>query len=84
MSAKNNHSFPDAPSIAREILAYLHNHPDAQDSIDGIMQWWLMERNITFQAKQIREALAGLVKDGSVIEVASPSGIHYKLKKKIP
>jgi hypothetical protein len=80
-STKNNFSFPDAPSIAREILAYLQEHPEAQDNIEGIMQWWLLERDISFQAKLLREALAGLVKDGSVIEVVNQSGSHYKLNK---
>jgi hypothetical protein len=27
--------------IAREILAYLLDHPDAQDTLDGISQWWV-------------------------------------------
>jgi len=79
MSEKNNLSFSDAPSITREIMAYLKEHPDAQDNIEGIMQWWLLERNITFQTKLLREALAGLVKEGSVIEVSSQTGSYYKL-----
>ena len=81
MTTKINLPCPDESSIASEILAYLQEHPDAQDSIEGIMQWWLLERNIAFQAKLLREALAGLVKEGSVIEVVSQSGSHYKLNK---
>ena len=83
MSLKNNLSCPDAPSIASEVLAYLQVHPDAQDSIEGIMQWWLLERNISFQLKLLREALAGLVKDGSVIEVSSQSESFYRLNKEL-
>jgi len=81
MSNKKISSFPDTLSIAREILAYLKEHPDAQDSIEGIMQWWLLERNISFQAKMLKEALAGLEKEGSVVEVICQSGSYYKLNK---
>jgi len=83
MPVKKNRLFPDAPSIAREIMAYLKEHPDAQDSIEGIMQWWLLERNITFQAKLLREALAVLVNEGSVVEIMCQSGSYYKLNKYI-
>jgi len=32
----------------REILAYLADHPDAQDTLAGIFEWWLLERKITY------------------------------------
>ena len=82
MSNKDISSFNDAPGIACEILAYLHDHPDAQDSLEGIMQWWLLEKHLTSHARQLREALNRLVKDGSVIEVVNQSGSFYKLNKK--
>jgi hypothetical protein len=79
MSVKKKRSFPDVPDIAREILDYLGNHPDARDGIEGIMQWWLLERHVTFQTRLIREALAGLVREGLVVEVKTLSGRCYKL-----
>lgn len=31
-------------SIARELLRYLVCHPDAKDTLDGIVQWWLRQQ----------------------------------------
>ena len=32
------------PSFAREILRYLREHPEAQDTVEGIMVWWVSEQ----------------------------------------
>ena len=55
--------------IASEILAYLAEHPDAQDTLDGIAQWWLVERKIRCQTSAVEEALADLVAKGLLVEV---------------
>ena len=46
--------------VARAILQYLHNNPDAQDTLAGIAEWWLPKR-ITTQATTVKEALALLI-----------------------
>ena len=61
-------------SLAREILSYLAEHPQAQDSLEGVMQWWLLEREIRRWTVQVRAALAGLVADGLVLERQVGSG----------
>ena len=52
--------------IAREILAYLAEHPDAQDTLEGIVQWWLLERKIRYQTNIVKEILDDLVLQGLV------------------
>ena len=54
--------------IAREIPAYLIEHPDAQDTLDGIVQWWLLERKIKYQTDIVRKALAELVAKEFLLE----------------
>ena len=54
--------------IDSEILAYLVDHPNAQDTLEGIVEWWLLERAIKFQEAQVKKALAELVAKGLVIE----------------
>ncbi len=71
----------DSKLIAREILTYLREHPDAQDTIEGISQWWMLERNIKNQVGILREALASLVEDGLIVEEVNRYGLCYKLKK---
>lgn len=64
---------------AREILAYLAEYPGAQDTLEGIVEWWLLQRKIERQTARAREALDFLVAAGKVQEVrASDRRIHYR------
>jgi hypothetical protein len=53
---------------AHEILSYLLDYSGAQDTLDGIVEWWLLERHIRYQISRVKEALAGLVREGLVVE----------------
>ena len=33
-----------AEDVAEEILDYLHSHPNAKDTVEGITTWWLKDR----------------------------------------
>lgn len=37
----------DIQQIADEIECYLKNHPNAADSIEGIVYWWLRESDVS-------------------------------------
>ena len=66
--------------ITGEILEYLVGHPDAQDTLEGIAYWWLLEQSIINQVALVREALEKLVKAGWVLEVkGADSRIHYRI-----
>lgn len=68
------------PEIAREILAYLIEHPDAQDTLEGIIQWWLLERKIKYESEMVKEILSELVNKGLLIEQRnSTSGVRYRI-----
>jgi hypothetical protein len=58
----------DLSRIAYEIVSYLADHSRAQDTLDGIIEWWLLERHIKYQIAKVRDALRALVKDGLVLE----------------
>jgi hypothetical protein len=68
--------------VAREILIYLEEHPDAQDTFDGIVDWWLLERRISYQILVVREAVQDLVRSGLVLEVKMESGVpRYRINR---
>jgi hypothetical protein len=70
--------------IAREILKYLSDHPDASDTREGIIAWWLMERRIKYQSMLVQETLAKLVEEGTLFEIQiDQSPPVYGLKTKI-
>jgi hypothetical protein len=72
----------DKSQIGNEILAYLADHPKAQDTLEGIVEWWLLERTIKFQEAQVKKALTGLVAKGLILEKKGPdSQIHYRINQ---
>ena len=69
--------------VETEILAYLTEHPDAQDTLEGIEQWWLPERKVRYETTPIKEALGELVRKGVVVEVkVQDSSPAYRLARK--
>jgi hypothetical protein len=72
----------DESKIWNEILAYLVDHPNARDTMEGIVEWWLLERQIKFQTSRVKEALSDLVAKGLILEKkGSNSQIHYRINQ---
>ena len=66
--------------IGNQILTYLVEHPEAQDTLEGIVEWWLLERQIKFQTAGVKEALSELIAKGLVVEQKKiDSKIHYRV-----
>ena len=63
--------------ITREIVTYLEKHPAAQDTLEGITQWWLLEQDINRETARVRSALATLVAQGIVGANQGPGGRIY-------
>lgn len=59
--------------IAWQIMAYLAEHPEAQDTLDGIIHWWLLERNIIHQSSKVKKALKELSEKGLILEYSNRS-----------
>ena len=69
-------------SIAREILAYLAEHPDAQDTAEGIAQWWLLERRIQQEVPQVKAALTELTESGLIRKrQGKDSSTRYRIRR---
>jgi hypothetical protein len=69
--------------LAEEILQYLIDHPNAQDTLKGIVSWWLLERTIKHQTALVKEVLDKLVADGLVIaQQGSDSRTLYKINRR--
>ena len=72
----------DESKIGNEILAYLVDHPDARDTLEGIVEWWLLERQIKFQTGRVKEALSDLVDRGLILEHKGlDSQTHYRINQ---
>ena len=50
------------------ILAYLVDNPDAGDTFDGIVEWWLLHQRIKFETRTVSDAVDKLVAEGLIVE----------------
>lgn len=51
---------------AEAVLAYLREHPEAADTLEGIVEWWLPRQRYETARSRIRAALAELVGAGAL------------------
>jgi hypothetical protein len=72
------------PKLARQILRYLQEHPEAQDTVEGIMVWWVSERAIKHWLPQVRGCLATLVARGYLEKRTVDGRIFYRLNQSHP
>ena len=65
----------DVSTELRAILGYLLEHPQATDTLDGVLWWWLLEEDGTkWSHSQIHEALECAVRDGLMLGLAGADG----------
>lgn len=67
----------DALGLARlsgEILGYLRVHPQAADTVAGIVEWWLPRHLHAEAVEQVQAALDELVAQGWVEKIALVGG----------
>lgn len=72
-------------NIRKEILQYLQTHPDAADSLNGIVNWWLSSKCSAEDMKKVECVLEQLIKDGLVKKIAliDKTIIYKRCKKKL-
>lgn len=74
---------PSLSSPAPEILDYLFRHPDAQDTIDGILHWWVLDACIRKWTPKIAATVKQLVEGGFLEQKPSADGhVFYRLSPK--
>jgi hypothetical protein len=69
-------------AVASDILAYLVEHPDAEDTLQGILEWWLLEQQIKKWTAEVQMALAELVSQNMVLERGGRDGqIRFRVNR---
>jgi hypothetical protein len=52
----------------RRILGYLLRHPNAQDTLEGIAEWWIMEEQIYQKHREVNDALNILISENLILK----------------
>ena len=61
-------------------MSYLARHPDAQDTVDGILDWWVSDSGPRTSNKRIARAIKQLVCQGALVARVNPdSRVTYRL-----
>jgi Fe2+ or Zn2+ uptake regulation protein len=64
--------------VAVQILRYLNEHPDAADTANGIIEWWLLKQSISEAEDVVKQALDMLIDRNLINFVTSADGRkHY-------
>jgi len=70
----------EAWTVAIKILRYLTEHPDAADTADGILEWWLLKQSFFEEEKVVEKALERLFEQKLIFRVeAADTRKHYRL-----
>lgn len=66
--------------VEQLILAYLTRNPTAEDTVDGILQWWLVQQEICFRMQEVETALVELTGRGLVTQrVGEDFRVRYRI-----
>lgn len=72
----------EVEQAARTILRHLVEHPDAKDTLEGIVRWWGEPLTRTTQTDVVRRSLDELTQRGWVLVRTGGTGIRlYGLNK---
>jgi hypothetical protein len=69
--------------IAGKIRCYLLNHPNAADSLEGIVHWWLVRQHVEFSVEKVKMALDYLVSNDLISRSTTVGGqvVYSNMKK---
>ena len=73
----------DMKFLRKEIIDYLRKNPNAGDSLEGVMNWWLSQRNKKPDVAEIEQVLEQLIAEGSVRKVSLVGGTILYRKNKL-
>lgn len=73
----------DKSKITHDVLAYLAEHRDAQDTVEGIVEWWLIEQKVKRQTAIVRQVLSELVKKKYLLESKGMDArVRYRINRR--
>jgi hypothetical protein len=73
----------DPDEIQRQIVGHLAAHPDCEDTLEGIAEWWLLERAIECRLRDVQAAVDRLVDQGVLEGRGGTAGpLRYRLHER--
>lgn len=60
--------------LMREVVHYLELHPNAADTLNGILKWWCKRQSIDQDAEMLQTILDELVNQNKLVKIVNQSG----------
>jgi len=74
---------PNKAQITHDVLSYLSEHAEAQDTLEGVVEWWLLEQKIDHHTVGVKEALDELIaKELIIARQGKDARIHYRINRR--
>lgn len=75
----------ETASWKAEVMRYLERAPQAADTIDGIVDWWLHLQRLRTARAAVSAAVDELVTEGRLARIEHPDGtVLYALPRRSP
>jgi hypothetical protein len=69
----------DRAEIVHDVLSYLAKNDEAGDTLEGIVEWWILERKIRRGSTEVKAALDDLVARELIREYKTRDAkVHYR------
>jgi hypothetical protein len=68
---------------AKQILRYLHTHPEAADTVRGVTRWWLWQHQSWVTDELVEKALERLFQEGVMNRAITRSG-EFIYRRSLP
>jgi hypothetical protein len=72
----------DRAEIAHDVLSYMLENPAGRDTLEGIVEWWLLQQQIKRSTAEVKEVLDELTLKQLVLEdKTSDTRAHYSVNR---
>jgi hypothetical protein len=68
--------------LAKAVMKYLEEHPQAMDTLEGIAEWWVMRQKVRTDLEALTKVLDDLADQGLLERIGSGESARYRLKAK--
>lgn len=69
-----NQYLDDVQQLANEITRYLQEHEGAADTLEGVIQWWVLRQRLQEERSKVERAMSYLCEQGIVETRSLPDG----------
>jgi len=73
----------DRSDITYDVLSYMLENTRAQDTLEGIVEWWLLEKKIERNTAEVKSVLDELAAKKLIVELRAPDKhVRYRVNRR--